>query len=77
MATQSEKTDIALIKNDIGYIKEKINSVDYKVSSNYVTKDEYHGTIRRVKLLEKIVYGAVALIVIAVFGALISTVVNK
>jgi hypothetical protein len=69
MATQSEETKLAVIQTDLTYIKEKLNAVDNKVSSHYVSKEEFEP-------IKKIVYGLVSLILIAVVGALVALVVG-
>jgi hypothetical protein len=61
---------LAVIQNDLGYLKEKMNSIDNKVSSGYVSKEEFEP-------IKKIVYGVVSLILIAVVGALVALVVSN
>lgn len=70
MPRVSDETKLAVIQNDLAYIKEKLTSVETKVSSNYVSKEEFDP-------VKKIVYGLVGLILVAVVGALISLVVRK
>lgn len=70
MATnQSDETKLAVIQTDLTYIKEKLNAVDNKVSSHYVSKEEFEP-------IKKIVYGLVSLILIAVVGAMVALVVG-
>ncbi len=69
MANQSDETKLAVIQTDLTYIKEKLNAVDNKVSSHYVSKEEFEP-------IKKIVYGLVSLILIAVVGALVALVVG-
>lgn len=69
MANQSDETKLAVIQTDLTYIKEKLNAVDNKVSSHYVSKEEFEP-------IKKIVYGLVSLILVAVVGALIAIVVG-
>lgn len=69
MANQSDETKLAVIQTDLTYIKEKLNAVDNKVSSHYVSKEEFEP-------IKKIVYGLVSLILIAVVGALAALVVG-
>lgn len=63
------RIQLAVIANDLGYIKEKLNEVDSKVSTHYVTKTEFEP-------IKNIVYGLVSLILIAVVGALVALVVQ-
>ena len=72
---ESKKNDrddvtLAVIKTDLGYMKEKLNAIDTKVSSGYVSKEEFEP-------IKKIVYGVVSLILIAVVGALVALVVSN
>ena len=70
MATRDTNgTKIALIQQDISYMKDKLDSVDQKVSTHYVSREEFEP-------IKKIVYGMVGLILVAVVGALISLVVK-
>ncbi len=68
---ENNKDDVALavMQNDLTYIKEKLNAVDQKVSTHYVSKEEFEP-------IKKIVYGLVSLILIAVVGALVALVVG-
>lgn len=69
MSTKSDETKLAVMQNDLTYIKEKLNAVDNKVSSHYVSKEEFEP-------VKNIVYGLVTLILVAVVGALIALVVG-
>lgn len=69
MSSQSDETKLAVIQTDLTYIKEKLNAVDNKVSSHYVSKEEFEP-------IKKIVYGLVGLILVAVVGALVALVVG-
>lgn len=69
MAKETQETKIALIAKDIGYMKEKLDTVDSKLNSHYVTKEEFEP-------IKKIVYGLVSLILIAVVGAVVSLVIQ-
>lgn len=65
----NDRVQLAVISNDLTYIKEKMNAIDTKVSNNYVTKEEFEP-------IKKIVYGVVSLILVAVVGALVALVVG-
>lgn len=69
MAEQTDETKLAVMQNDVTYIKEKLNAIDEKVSTHYVSKEEFEP-------IKKIVYGLVSLILIAVVGALLALVVG-
>jgi hypothetical protein len=69
MSNVSDETKLAVMQTDLTYIKEKLNAVDTKVSSNYVSKEEFEP-------IRKIVYGVVSVILIAVVGAVVALVVG-
>lgn len=67
---RTDNVKLAVIQNDLAYIKEKMNAIDTKVSSGYVSKEEFEP-------IKKIVYGVVSLILVAVVGALVALVVGS
>lgn len=69
-AKESQETKIALIAKDINYMKEKLDEVDGKLNSHYVTKEEFEP-------IKKVVYGLVGIILVAVVGAVVSLVVTS
>lgn len=69
-AKETQSTKLAVIANDISYMKSDIHDIKSNVQQGYVTKDEFDP-------IKKIVYGLVGLILIAVVGALLSLVVVK
>lgn len=68
-SNSSDTTKIALIQQDISYMKDKLDNVDQKISTHYVSREEFEP-------IKKIVYGMVGLILVAVVGALVSLVVK-
>ena len=73
METKLEKkmtvaTSVALIVNDMGYIKTSIDEIKNSLKNEYVTKTEFNP----VKL---ITFGFVGLILLAVMGSIIALVV--
>lgn len=71
MAANNTRDDIklAVLQTDVNYIKEKLNDIDTKVSSGYVTKEEFDP-------IKKIVYGMVSIVLTAVIGAVVALVVG-
>lgn len=61
--------EIALMAQDIKYIKEDVHDMKASMSSGFVSKDEFLP-------IRNIVYGFVSLALIAVIGALMSLVVK-
>ncbi len=66
---ESNATRLAVMQTDLWYIKEKLNAVDEKVSTHYLTKEEFSP-------VKNIVYGLVMLILIAVVGALLALIMQ-
>ena len=69
MAEKTNDVELAVMQNDLTYIKEKLTTLDTKISNGYVTKEEFEP-------IKKIVYGVVSLILVAVVGALVALVVG-
>lgn len=67
---ETQATKLAVIANDIAYMKNDIHDIKSNVAQGYVTKDEFEP-------IKKIVYGLVGLILVAVVGALLSLVVIR
>jgi chaperonin cofactor prefoldin len=66
----ADDVKLAVIQNDMQYLKEKLDKVDTKLSSSYITKEEFEP-------IKRIVYGMVGLILVAVVGALVSLVLKR
>lgn len=63
------ESDIALQAKDIEYIKEKVKHIDDKLTSSYVTRNEFVP-------IKNIVYGMVGTILLAVLGALMTLIIG-
>jgi hypothetical protein len=55
---------------DISYIKADISNINSKLDDHYVTKDQFAP-------IQRLVYGLVGLILIAVVGAILALVLRK
>lgn len=62
-------TKMAVMANDIEYIKKSLTKIDTKLEGEYVTKTEFDP-------VKRIVYGLVAIVLTAVVGALVALVVK-
>lgn len=58
------------LTSDILYIKEKVDNIETKLQSNYITKEEFAP-------VKQLVYGMVSLILVAVVGALVTLVIKR
>jgi hypothetical protein len=83
MTTQSEKrytqsqVDVKLITEKLNSIEKKVEVIDAKLSADYVTKDQHKLLETHVLILQKIVYGVVALILTGVIGGFINFYINS
>ena len=66
--------ELAVIANDITYIKKEVSVISEKLEQDYVTRVEFNS---KFDPIQKIIYGLVGLILTAVVGALVSLVVLK
>lgn len=67
--SNNDSIQIAVMANDLKYLRNSMDTLDEKISSNYVTKAEFDP-------IKKVVYTLVSLILIAVVGSLLSLVVK-
>ena len=65
---KSDEVKLALMANNIEHIKSRVEKIDAKLEEDYVTHVEFEP-------IKKIVYGLVALILVAVVGAIVGLVV--
>jgi hypothetical protein len=63
------ETTLAVIQNDIGYIKCEIVDIKSIIATKYVTKDEFEP-------IKKVVYGLVSVILLAVVAAVITLILK-
>lgn len=61
---------LAVIARDIVYIKDQLSDVQTTLHSNYVLKSDFEP-------VQKIVYGLVGLVMIAIIGALMALVIKQ
>ena len=71
MATKKGgETNLALMAQDINYIKTEVAEIKASLEAKYVTQMEFDP-------IRKVVYGMVSLILVGVIGALIGLVIIK
>lgn len=68
----SNEVQIALINQSLKNIESKVNNMDTKLDSNFITKDEFEAKFSPVR---NVVYGMVGIILLAVVTALVALVV--
>jgi hypothetical protein len=70
-----DKIDLALLTKDVEYIKIKIDEINSKLEKDYVDIEKHCGLERRVQFLERVVFGLISLIVVAVITAILKLVI--
>lgn len=65
MARQSLSAQMATLVERTDNIKETVDSIEKKLEKDYVTQDQHELTKDRLSRIEKIVYGLVAIILVA------------
>jgi len=76
MAKQTQGESISAITVAISHIEKDIDEIKRKLDADYVTKDKHALLEDRVSRLEKLVYGVVSIIFVAVVGAVLSLVLK-
>jgi hypothetical protein len=80
-AEKSGNASLAVLASNIGYIFTDVKEIKEKLENNYSTKEyvdsRFDKLDARVKMLEKVVYTVIGLILIAFMGALIGGVIHK
>ena len=71
---EKQDTKLAVIANDISYIREKIKAIEAKIDGDFITREEFKDKFDPV---QRIVYGLVSLVLVSVFGALVGLVLLK
>ena len=69
MTNVSPETDLAILKNDVLYIRQTVEKIQKLIEDKYVTKVEF-GPIRN------IVYGLIGVITLGVISALLTLVIR-
>lgn len=70
MSVQSDETRLAVMANDISYIKGEVIEIKLNQKSNYVTRAEFDP-------VKKVVYGLVGLALIGLVTSIINLVLKK
>ncbi len=62
-------TDIALIKQDVGYIRNEVKGIRDQISNSYVTKSEFQALKARVDLFHRTTAYFLIIVGVALVGA--------
>jgi len=66
---ENDSIKLAVMANDLEYLKSSVDRIDQKLSSGYVTKEEFDP-------VKRTVYGLITLVLVAVVGALLALVIQ-
>lgn len=66
----NDEVSLALIKQDMTYVKDTVKDIKSQLQNEYVTKDQFEP-------IKRIVYGLVALMLSAVVIAILNLIINK
>jgi len=73
--TQTEETKVAVMQEQINYIKKQVDAILIKLDNNYTTKEEHLFLEKRVVKVEEIINRIVWIIVTAVLSAILASVI--
>jgi hypothetical protein len=74
MNDRSNNITIAVMANDIINVKQHLKSIDQKISSTYVTKQEIARLKDQIKLLNSFMYGTVTITLLGVVYAILNVI---
>lgn len=63
------ETKVALLAQDVEYIKSEVDKISAKLDTSFVTKQEFQP-------VKQITFGMISIVVVSVFGAIVSYFVN-
>lgn len=65
-----QQSTLETIANDISWIKQEVKDIKDSLEKKYVTKEEFWA-------VKTIVYGGASIVLVGVFGAIVTMVLNK
>lgn len=77
MIKETTETSVALIKYNIGEINKKLVKVDRNIEKLAEDREEIKQLDLRLTMIEKIVYGLVAIVLTTVMGAILTLVIIR
>jgi len=70
------QTDIAVLANDMKYVKDTVQKISHKLDSQYVTKDQLELVKSRLQLIQNVVFGMIGIILVTVLTAILTGVIK-
>lgn len=70
--SKADEATLAVMANNIEYIQKDIVTIKEDLKGKFVTKEKHDALADRVKLIQSIVFGMIALIVVAFLTAVIN-----
>lgn len=74
---RQEDIDLAIVKSDIAFIKEKVKEIDNDLKTDYVSQKEFKSIEDKVSFLTKIVYSAIGIVVVFVITQVLGLIPGK
>ncbi len=73
---ENSTTKLALMAQDISYMKEKIDDIQSKITDDTINPFQFSNLKSRVNLLEKVVYSFIGIVMTAVIVAIVAGAVH-
>ena len=70
------QVDIAVLANDMKYVKDTVQKISHKLDSQYVTKDQLELVKSRLQLIQNVVFGMIGIILVTVLTAILTGVLK-
>ena len=70
------QVDIAVLANDMKYVKDTVQKISHKLDSQYVTKDQLELVKSRLQLIQNVVFGMIGIILVTVLTAILTGVIK-
>lgn len=74
---RQEDIDLAVVKSDIAFIKEKVKEIDNELKNDFVGQKEFEALEDKVAFLTKILYSAIGIILVYVLSQLLNLIPGK
>lgn len=74
---QNNDAVIAVMANNIDHIQKDVSNIKETMKGSFVTVDKHNALAERVKLLQSIIFGMIALIVVGFLTAVVNFFINN
>lgn len=77
---EADRLQLTGLRADVTHLLETVNEIKARlngIGNSHITKEAFEALKDRVQLMEKIVFGALGVVLITVLGAIIALVIRK